>query len=199
LIFNLPPTTANYLNVLPFAIDGGSIVGAVNTAPRVVNDLYSRIASCYVYSRGGVRIKFIDNAAVTLSPPIAVWIDSRSAITATTRSSTLTWAAVNSNGTNSSTDRNNMSTVFYRAGYSGEVQVPQYARYHSRLNSECVSTLTNVYSNFGTDFSPPIAVTRNTLPASIVDTAVYRSISDDGNFGSFLSVPPMVSLTVAQT
>jgi hypothetical protein len=199
LIFTAAPTAANYLDILPFAIDTGTIVGAVNTAPRVANDLYSRIASCYVYSRGGCRIKFIDNAAVTVATPIAVWIDSRSAATTTVRGSTLTWSATNSSGTSFATDRNNMPTVYYRPGYSGEVQVPQYSRYHSRLNSDCVANATNPYSNAGTDYAPTVAVTRNSVPLAVVDTAAYRSISDDGNFGSFLSIPPMVAIAVTQT
>jgi hypothetical protein len=198
LIFTAAPVTANYLNIIPFAIDSGTVVGAVNTAPRISGDLYSRLASCYVYSRGGVRLKFVDNAAVTITTPLAVWLDTRNTATAGVRSATLTWSATNASGTSNATDRLGMPTMYYRAGYSGEVQIPQYARYHSRLNSECAASVAYPYSNFGADFSPDIAVTRNSLPLANVEATVYRSLSDDGNFGSFLSIPPMVFTVVTQ-
>lgn len=186
-------TVANYFNILPFAITSGTVVTTVNTAPTVLNDLYSKIASCYVYSRGGVRLKYLDNSAVTTPSALAVFIDTRPA-NAALRAAGFQWSALNAAGTNAGTDRNNMPCVYYRSGYSGEVQVPQYHRFHSRVNSDCVANAVNPYPDLPAQLSPRIAVTRASIPNANVDTAVLRSISDDGNFGGFLSIPPMLSV-----
>jgi hypothetical protein len=198
LVFVVAPTAAAYLNVIPYAFNTGNVSGAVNTAPAISSDLYARLASCYVYSRGGVRLKFVDNAAVTIPTPLSVWFDSRTPTSATLRTNGVQWAAANSGGSANATDRNNMPTLFYRAGYSGEIQVPQYHRFHSRLNSDCYNNLNTQYVAQGTSLAPRVFVTRSSLPSATVDTAIYRSISDDGNFGSFISVPPMLAVTVVQ-
>lgn len=188
-------TLANYLNILPFSITSGTVVLAVNTAPPVLNDLYSRLASCYVYSRGGIRLKYLDNMAVTTTTPIAVALDVRQG-SAPLRAAGLQWSATNAAGTANSTDQNGMPVVYYRAGYSGEVQVPQYHKYHSRVNSECVANSITGYSNNSLSLAPKISVSRYSVPLSTTaGTSVLRSVADDGNFGCFLSIPPMFDVT----
>jgi hypothetical protein len=188
------PTVANYLNVVPFGVQCGTVIFAVNTPPSILSDLYARLASCYVYSRGGVRIKFLDNMAVTTTQPIAVTLDTRPGST-TTRSSLFSWSASNSAGTANTTDHNNMPISYYRAGYSGEVQVPQYHRYHSRVNSDCMLNTARPYNSSVPYLAPRVFVTRATIPVSSAGASVLRSISDDGNFGCFTSVPPMTDIT----
>jgi hypothetical protein len=192
-----PITAGNYLSILPFAFSVGTVSGVTNTLPVISSDLYARLASCYVYSRGGVRLKFADNSAVTTAVPIYVSLDIRTN-TPTLRQSGYIMASFNAGGTVNATDRNNMPVMYYRSGYSGEVQIPQYHRFHSRVNSDCTASVLFVYSNQGTGLAPRIAVTRGTNPKSSIDTVVYRSISDDGNFGNFLSVPPMFFISVTQ-
>lgn len=190
---------ANYLNIIPYIITAGRVNGVTNTSPVVNSDNYSRLACCYLYSRGGVRLKFLDNSAVTIPQPIAVVLDTRTVTGTTFRSNGIVWNSANAASTTNATDRSNMPVVVYRSGYSGEVQIPQYHRYHSRLNSYCVGANGLPYSADSVGFSPQIAVTRKTIPNAIVDCIPYRSISDDGNFGGFLSVPPMLGVTSVDT
>ena len=196
LIFTAAPTLANYLNVAPFLISCGTVVLATNTAPVVLNDFYSRLASCYVYSRGGVRIKFLDNMSVTTPNPILVSLSTTSSPTAATKSAPISWGAVDALGSTNSTSRLGMPVLYYRAGYSGEVQVPQYTQFHSRLNSECVGNPVDLYSSGSQSFAPPIYLSRYTNPAiATADASVLRGFSDDTNFGGFLSIPPMFPIT----
>lgn len=194
-------TPAVLLNIIPYIITAGRVNGAVNTAPLINSDNYSRLACCYLYSRGGVRLKFLDNSAVTVPQPIAVALDTRSPVGTTgVRVSGVVWSAgTNVGGTANATDRSNMPMVVYRSGYSGEVQVPQYHRYHSRLNSYCVGANGIPYNTDAVAFSPQLGITRRAIPNATIDCVTYRSISDDGNFGSFLSVPPMLGVTSADT
>jgi hypothetical protein len=194
LFFVSAPTLANYLNVAPYLISSGTVVLTTNTAPTVMNDFYSRLASCYVYSRGGVRIKFVDNMPVTTSNPILVALETRSAGTIV-RSAPIGWLAAGPSGALAS-GRLGMPILYYRAGYSGEVQVPQYSQYHSRVNSECVGNATNFYSDGNQSLAPTIFLYRVTNPPiATADASVLRSFSDDTNFGGFLSIPPMFALT----
>ena len=187
-------TLANYLNIVPFGVQCGTVIGAVNTPPSVLSDLYARLSVCYVYSRGGVRLKFLDNMAVTTTQPIAVTLDTRPG-SVTTRSNLFSWSALNAAGTANTTDHNNMPIVYYRAGYSGEIQVPQYHRYHSRVNSDCMMNAARPYNDINPYLAPRVFVTRATIPVSNAGTSITRSISDDGNFGCFTSIPPMTDIT----
>ncbi len=193
LVLASAPTIANYLNIVPFGVQCGTVIGTVNTGPSVLSDLYARLASCYVYSRGGVRLKFLDNASVTATQPIAVTLDTRPA-SSTTRSNLFTWSALNAAGTANTTDHNNMPITYYRTGYSGEVQIPQYHRYHSRVNSDCMLNAARPYNDASPFLAPRVFVTRATIPVSTSGASVLRSISDDGNFGCFTSIPPMTGI-----
>jgi hypothetical protein len=194
-IFATPPTPNSFLNVVPYAISSGTIITTINTAATVLNDLYSRVASCYVYSRGGVRIKFLDDASVTVATPVAVSLQMVNG-SVTTRSSAVSWSTLNANGNNLNTSRNNSPVVYYRIGYSGEIQVPQYHRFHSRLNSDCVTNASTPYATTSTGTAPRIFISRQTIPLATVDCVVLRSMSDDGNMGGFLSIPPFFAQAV---
>lgn len=184
-----------YLNILPFGINAGSVVTTTNTPPPNLNDLYSRFASCYVYSRGGVRIKFLDNASVTAANVMCVRLDTRDP-NVNLNAQIFQWGAVNAGGDGNTTSGNNMPTMYYKVGYSGEVQVPQYAMYHSRVNSDCVSAPNWAsYNNDAWGLAPPISISRFSTDLATVDCKILRSLSDDANFGSFLSVPPMPFIT----
>jgi len=183
-------TPTNFINIVPFAIQCGNVFTTVNTLPLQVGDIYSNFASCFVYSRGGVRLKFVDNVAVTATQPALVSL--YTLISVVTKSAYIKYSTTNWNGSTFNTVRNNMPIVYYKPGYSGEVQVPQYFRYHSRANMDCVVDPTYVsYDDSGVGLAPRIGITRQTFPLAAVDTNVLRSGSDDLNFGSFISIPPM--------
>jgi hypothetical protein len=183
-------TPTNFVNIVPFAIQAGSVFTTVNTVPVQTGDLYSNFASCYAYSRGGVRIKFVDNVAVTATQPCLVSLYTITPVLA--RNAFIKYSTTSWNGTVFNSTRNNMPVVYYKSGYSGEVQVPQYLRYHSRANYDCVVDPNfNTYDDSATGLAPRVVITRQTFPLSVVDTSVLRSGADDLNFGFFISVPPM--------
>jgi hypothetical protein len=197
-LVNLVVPTANlYIHVLPYGISSGTVNGAVNTPPSVLNDFYSRFASLYVYSRGGVRLKYLDNTAVTSPNPIAITLDTLGPLTAPLQQSILTYSATNSSAETFNSRRGGLPVHYYRAGYSGEVQIPQYNQYHSRLNSDCVTNVINPYDSGAKRICPSLIVTRNFLPNVASDAAILRSGADDLNFGGFLSIPPMFFLNSA--
>ena len=186
-------TTDLYLHIQPFAISTGSRVAEISQLPPILADMYSNFSSCYVFSRGGVRIKFLDNVAVTATQPVAVSMFTDTPSIAIT-SNSLKYSSTALNGSIYSTIRNNMPVVYYREGYSGEIQVPQYMKYHSRNNIDCYCNSAITGTRFGaTGLAPRVFVTRQTIPGSVTDVSVLRSVSDDFNLGSFVSVPPMVT------
>jgi hypothetical protein len=187
------PVAAFTQSVLPFAISSGTVVTTVNTAPSYANDLYSRFASCYVYSRGGVRIKFVDNQPVTATEPNYVSITPSVGASIFTEG-IITMNAASPTGALFLSSRNNTPNMYYKSGYSGEVQVPQYGFVHSRVNSDCVANSTNPYNNTGNGLATPIFVFKGTLPSTANYSYVLRSLSEDGNFGGFISVPPMLNV-----
>jgi hypothetical protein len=187
-------TVANYMNIIPYGISSGTVIAAVNTAPISLNDMYAYLASCYVYSRGGVRLKFIDNQAVTATAPIIVALDTRPA-NSTIRGLLMGYDSIDVAGTTEVTALNNMPFMVYRAGYSGEVQVPHYHKYHSRVNSDCVLNASTLYNDSFSSLAPRLYVTRRSMPPGASEAQLLRSISDDGNFGGFISVPPMFPVT----
>jgi len=186
----ISPTPNLFLNVTPFLIASGFIIGTTIDPPAIHADLYSRFASCYTYSRGSVRLKFLDNTAVTNTAPISIALALTNGINA---SKSAPWSYNSVSPFNSATalGRVGVPVTYYRAGYSGEVQVPQYHRYHSRPNSDCVGNVGNFYADINTGLAPRVFVTRSSIPAANLEAAVLRSGGDDLNFGLFLSVPPL--------
>jgi len=184
-------TPTNFVNIIPFAIQCGNVFTTVNTLPTQIGDIYSNFASCYTYSRGGVRLKFVDNVAVTATQPALISLYTIPSVV--TKSAFIKYSTTNWNGSTFNSVRNNVPVVYYKPGYSGEVQVPQYFRYHSRANYDCVVDPTYIsYDDTEVGLAPTIGVTRQTFPLAAVDTSVLRSGSDDLNFGFFISVPPMI-------
>jgi hypothetical protein len=181
-----------YFNILPFCVLAGNITGAVSSVPDYIADLYAKFACCYTYARGGVRIKFIDNASVTTSGTIAVYLDTRT--TTSTHYAAFEAQSGNGLGTTLNSVRNGMPVMYYRLGYSGEVQVPQYMHFHSRLNSYCMMNQINSYDAGFEYLAPKVSLTRTVLPSGNADCSFTRSMADDGNFGGFLSVPPMLAI-----
>lgn len=190
---NVIQTTNLYFNIIPFAIP----YVYYNTAtpayvdPNISCDLYGLISSLYLYSRGGVRLKYIDNLPVTQSEPFVIYMNS-SITNSTLLVDGFQFAAADGNNASGPAARAAVPNTYYKAGYSGEVQIPQYGRLHSRLVT-CQSCNTN---SFGYDYSigaaPDIFVSRTTVPSVTNLATVVRSASDDANLGFFLAVPPLL-------
>jgi len=193
LLFSSVATANTYLITAPFSISTGIVNGAVNTVPSILNDTYSKFAACYVYSRGGIRLKFIDDLAVTAAVAVGVTLYSQNGTTAAD-TNVLSYQTVSPATNTFASTKHNLPTVYYKAGYSGEVQVPQYGRVHSRPNAEAVVNISSALGLPNKLTLPRIFISRSSVPASTFNTVVLRSISDDGNMGGFISVPPMFFL-----
>lgn len=186
-------TPGNFLHINPFMITAGEIDVATNLNPTFTSDTYSIFAPCYVYNRGGVRLKFLDNVAVTNTQVSAISLFTNIPTDTTVLNNFAGYSAANLSGTTLSSTRAAMPVMYYKPSQSGEVQIPQYGRYRARLAQHMVGTVNrNVTSITSTGSTAPrIYVTKQTIPLSTVDSAILRSGADDLNFGSFLSVPPM--------
>jgi hypothetical protein len=189
--FTAAPTAAAFLNILPFSIP----LWIYNSTPAYIDgvtnaDTYSLIAQLYLFGRGGVRLKYIDNTAVTNADAFVVYLGSApSGVLLTTG---FNYNTVDGNSSATAL-RVGLPTMHYRAGYSGEVQIPQYMEFHSRLVTDTMLYTGQAYPTGTTSINPDTWVSRTTVPPTTTATSVMRSGSDDCNFGVFLAVPPIFS------
>jgi hypothetical protein len=189
-------TTNKYLNVLPFSFSP-YWSQAVLVKPAVVPDLYATLCSIYCYSRGGVRLKFLDNLSLINSltvPPVTYLVP----MGAFTFNNMVTNTILDGGGNSDYTYRFCSPQVFHNISQNlaSECVVPQYSQFHSRINSEHSCTVSYAESvgnrgSFGTKF----LVTHTTgVASSAYLTVVCRAGADDCNFGGFISIPPMTFL-----
>jgi len=192
--YRAAPTAALYFNVLPFAMN---FIYYDTTTPAYVEsivraDNYNLIGSIYLYARGGVRLKFIDNTSVTQAEPFVVYLSSN--VNTGSAAQFVNFFAQDINGliaVNTET-RDGLPSMYYKAGYSGEVQIPSYNRYHSRLISDVITNSSaSTYNTANSSTAPDIGLTRSTVPPVANLCGLLRSASDDANFGFFLAVPPI--------
>jgi hypothetical protein len=189
VVQQVSPTTNLYFNVLPFSIP----FRFYNTVPAYVEssvfpDIYTLVSSLYLYVRGGVRLKYTDTTSVTGAEPFSVYVGSG---IVTGLATGFTFQAVDSSNDATTINRNGLPSVYYKAGFSGEVQVPAYGRCHSRLVTDCLISTTAGYNNSSTSSAPDIYVSRSTVPPVTNLCGLLRSASDDANCGVFLAVPPV--------
>jgi len=187
-------------SVVPYLIPMYSQNGVTNTTPGVNGDLYGMLGSMYVYSRGGVRIKFIDPVAssggtqatymTTAVPPVAP-------------TDLYTRGAFDVNGTiGPQTFQGMLPNNLSLPEQGTEVQVPAYYQLPLRVNVDCYANTQFPYnSENGTatrQHVPDVYVNRTLLGFNVVQSPrLTRSLSDDGNFSYFLCIPPYVSQTAA--
>jgi hypothetical protein len=185
------PAASNYMNFLPFHLPFSFHTGAGFTPPVAFPDNYTLINSLYLYSRGGVRIKYLDNTAVTSAEPLVSFISSRS--TTALQGAGFQFTTVDGSNSNSTTNKLGVPAHYWKAGYSGEVQIPAYGRYHSRLVTDLlVNSATNAYDVTARSTAPDVFVSRTTVPVTATLCGLLRSASDDANCGVFLAVPPSI-------
>lgn len=205
----VPGSGNNFFNITPFGT-GHVINQAIPQIPYVSADLYSVLSACYVFSRGGVRFKniFNVNGAVSTNNVIGTnnitekFIMDNDLVTSWLSFNDPVAASLSRVATVSTSDHEGISNPFTRifsptqhelvSNGSIEVQVPQYHRYHSRINSECITSLLYPYNNNDGGFAPNVYLSIK-YPTSATPTTnlLYRSCADDANFGTFKSVPPM--------
>jgi hypothetical protein len=190
------PTPASFTNILPFINTVFFTNGTVNTFPLQLPDTIALFSSCYVYSRGGVRIKFLEDGSLATGTPAIVSLKTFVNTPTVTQGLVASQSATDVTGSATFVDRINNPSMIYRQGLSAEVQCPQYSNVHSRLNCDLVSNTNLATTNSIRSTNPKYSITRFTTPLTNPAYApiIYRSASDDFNFGSFLSIPPMVAI-----
>jgi len=185
------PTATNFYQLVPFHIPYVyyNTTPAYVAAPSIM-DYYSLISSLYLYVRGGVRIKFIDNTSVTGAEPFVAYLGT--GILGTSLSNAgFFFSSADPVGRPVEIGRKGLPAFYWKAGYSGEVQVPAYGRHHSRLVTDCLTNSTSFgYNTTATSSAPDLWVARSTIPSTATLVGILRSASDDANCGVFLAVPP---------
>lgn len=180
-----PPATG-ITTYFPFTISITTRIAATTVNPPLYADFISVISSCFLFSRGGMRVKLY---APLYTSPIQV-------STSTAPSATINYFTESNVALPDTTvfiDRsavcngiNVVVDVVDRGGF--EVSMPQYTATHSRSNAACLAGLTVTFTDL--DANCPIALSWATtsLKADII-----RSGADDFNLGMFISIPFMAS------
>jgi hypothetical protein len=193
LVIRVAPVASLYFNIVPYFLpytyyDTGAPV--YFDAP-VFSDIYTTISSLYLYVRGGVRIKFLDNTAVTAAEPVAVYLGS-DIFNNQLISAGFSFDIFDGRSLAVASSRIGLPAMYYKAGYSGEIQVPSYNRFHSRLVTDALTHPNGgPYLIDNVTTSPDIYVSRTSVPSVANLTGILRSASDDANCGVFLAVPPI--------
>jgi len=199
--------SSSYKNFVPFAIPTYIADLVTPIVPSSTSDLYGTIASCFLFSRGGVRLKMIvlnDSDATGKVRSLISYLNARDqADGSTPRIYDAPGTTFLSNATNSF-EYTIGPKVLSRTtdGQPLEVYVPQYHRYHSRVNMEHSISTTFPYSwskpstvsSFVVDVQAPGVVAYNAYRANW-----FRAGADDCNFGVFISIVPMVTATGSVT
>lgn len=191
------------LTVIPFGIAAMSQNGVANALPNVAADAYSTLASLYLYSRGSVRLKYVNADAVSTFVPdgaVPVYFSPKFLYKLVTKllpvNSVVTW----SGGTNVFDNEDVSSAMLITSTKENqELQVPHYNRFPLRHNFD--HTMNSQYSysvhtGLATGTATEISVTRMLTNSDVtvldaIPTRVFRATADDCTFSYFLSVPPM--------
>jgi hypothetical protein len=192
------------LTIVPFGTSAMSQSGVANTTPSVGADVYTTLSSLYLYSRGSVRLKYVNanvlessaGAAGTVeyfSPKLLYKMVTSDLAPAT---SVITWGAV---AIPFSTNYVNEAQLVTSGKENQEIQVPHYHRMPLRNNFDHIMNSQYPYSThtgYNTGAATTVYVTRYLIQQSnstqdSVPTRVYRSTADDCTFSYFLSVPPV--------
>lgn len=200
----IPPLIpANFVDlpnwhVVPFGMINAADT-ATNFTPNQGGDLYSVLASCYLYSRGGVRLKLID---IGIKPNISnLWVSTLFHIAPNTIVPYFlgnSLATYGGGGSRNFANVLNGPRVFTNLEQERAIEIvcPQYSKPMSRVNwDHAVGSGYNYLVNTGTHATPYIVeFTAMNTAADPKTNSVFvaaRGGADDCNFGGFISVPPM--------
>lgn len=179
-----------YFGVLPYAT--ASVWNAVTpTFSSHSADIYSILSSCYTFARGGMRAKFVMACTTALENVSQVNLITFPVGFSTTMAQYQTTDILGSTGKAAG-----LPTAFeIRSNPVVEVQVPQYHRYRVRVTADHLTNSTNLlYSiNDAGTVNPTFLRLKMNSATDVSSIVYYRSMSDDGNFGAFRAIPPMLT------
>jgi hypothetical protein len=209
ILFNtsLNGTPGPFMNVVPYLTPAITQNGVANATPNNSSDMYTSISSLYLYSRGSVRLKFVNanvlesSAGETagtvgyFSPKWLYRLKTEDPIIPLTN--LVTWSGA---GVAYSSFDVNLAQLVLSGKENQEIQVPHYHRMPIRNNFDHVANSQYPYSTHAASNSGAatalyvqrLLVQQSNSTQDSVPTRVYRSTADDCSFGYFLSVPPYV-------
>lgn len=214
LIFRLPPTISSGIFVQPFVITGAYQDGVTNQLPNILVDTYSLISSFYLYSRGSVRLKYINsdpiNSSAGLSsggvnPLIPYHFSSKfyyRMYNKMTQSDTI----LNYYTQLSAIDENDLCNphIITKGSENQEIQIPHYHNFPLRNNFDHFACAFYFYSSTSESLNSGTATRMviNRSPVHLsgvatldaIPTRVYRATADDCTMSYFLSIPPLTLL-----
>ena len=198
----ISPNTHPETWIYPFSWEAAdATVANVDFADFGQPDTYSLMSSMFLYSRGGVMLKYQNrperDTANTDSTRVVAYMQFSAVTNATggferiVTDSTLPSVTKYGCGELNMVHESNPGEESYC-----EISVPQYSPLHSRLNSEHVITpATYTNQQLGSLKTPWHVVierkTRNATP-DFGSSYVTRAGKDDCNFGYFVGIPPML-------
>lgn len=185
-----------YHNFLPFAWP------AYNILPEepidIAGDFYAQMSMIFNYSRGGVRLKFVNSDT------------SAYGITTVLEPLNLNGDVVDSPHVASANTNNNRDfPAMYAAGRHSyavthpsnsavtEIEVPMYSTTRMRANADHVSSTLVPYNvatgSLGTMISVFCTQTQpsTSIPREAISGSFLRAGGDDADFGGFISIPPL--------
>jgi hypothetical protein len=156
------------------------------TRSDIVNDNLSLLSSCYLYNRGGVRVRVVD-----FQSEIGGYIGDIKYLPQTSSSTQYTGVLGNT-----TTTANPHGLQTYHDANNMEVQIPQYHRFHSRVGIDAVYNAGVPYSiNYSVPTTSCSQIEVNTR--SGFTQTFSRQASDDFQCGFFLGVPPVLDTSTA--
>lgn len=184
------------VQIFPWSSNVISTVSGTTVPPQTQCDWYDYIVQCYAMSRGGARIKFTETTGIAQSVFVAARL-----YPVSLASAALIRYNIGSPATFFDFSANNFNTLpsqYFKLGEQPvEVQVPQYGKFHSRVNSELmtnIATGTTFKGTLGTQTVPNIFLglqNKSGLNFTAEQIAVFRGVSDDFQLGYFVGIPPM--------
>ncbi len=190
--------TGQYQNILPFAFSARTTL-LVGNENDVINDMYGTLSSIFMYSRGGMRIKYVSSG--TQSPGLV------SILEPMRQTNDLITSVVDpksdSNGNNAFppgfaeyypfVHTNNIQDRIV------EVSVPMYNVFRNRCNADHLASRTVPYRTETGSLATPTSLS---ITSALVDKDevkpqlkgyFLRAGADDLDIGGFVSIPPLSS------
>lgn len=185
-------TGNKYISIFPFHYDANYVNGATTNIAGSWTDLFGMFSSMYLFSRGGVRLKMINTTTSLINSAVISQTYSRESQSPT---SAVTAGTSTSYGTGNLNDQDFGNLRFTSlAQDTHEIEIPQYWKTYSRLNSIQWTNPSATVTVGNTPLHNAGSVTYCAMDqTTVVKPTIYRAAADDFQLGLFISIPPMYS------
>jgi len=179
------------ISILPFAWDY-YFENASPVNPNWTSDLYGTMCSIFALSRGGVRLKFPERTPSTYTSisGLSTLLTSTTPLTNMLIRDTVNDYLSSNPLLNQSGLRN---VALQSNGVFQDVMIPQYHNFHSRTNVDHMCNTTYQYTLAVGRLATKVFFTIRNDGGNPRATPL-RACADDGNFGCFVSIPPMTGV-----